>query len=72
MTIDDINLGINLHGLEETKKRLCEIVNDFNKERHDLYKQIASLQAKILAINAGINAVGDKKSIEIIEIVNKK
>lgn len=63
MTIDDINLGISLNGEEETKKRLCEIINDFDKEICILHKQITSLQAKLLTINVVNNAAGYKKSL---------
>jgi hypothetical protein len=52
MTIEDIKLGIELNGAEETFKRIVSIVEGDNEERRKMYERHADILSENLTLKA--------------------
>lgn len=57
ITLDDIKLGIELNGLDETLKRICDTINDEEK-------QIKFLRETVIknSVESLVNTLNDKYS----------
>lgn len=72
MNIETINLGIELHGLDETKKRMVDIINSLQDSEKKLMLKIAELNAALISINTAVAMIGDDKTKAILNVIMKQ
>lgn len=71
MKIETIDLGIELHGLDETKKRMVDVINNLQDSEKRLMLKIAELNTALISINAVVEIIGDDRTKAMINAVMK-